>query len=78
MKHYCTFCNLPLALIRAHNLWSVHKACPRCRRVYCCWGRAAFLCETPAQYVPLPLVFLEAVPHRAPGLIPGPHCRGLL
>jgi hypothetical protein len=78
MTHRCTMCDLPLLLIRAHNLWSVHKACPRCRRVYSCWGAKAFLCETPAQYVPLPLVFVEAVPGQTFRTIPGPACRGLL
>jgi hypothetical protein len=78
MIHHCAICDVPLALIRAHNLWSVHKACPRCHRVYSCWGRAAFVCETPAVYVPLPLVFLEAIPRTRVPMIPGPQCRGLL
>lgn len=78
MKHYCTHCRRRLELIVAHNLWSVHKACPFCKRIYTTWGAQVFQCETPALHVPLPLRFLEHVVGPIGNVIPGPHHRGLL
>lgn len=78
MIHYCHRCEGKLALILAHNLWSVHKACPKCGIIYTCWGARTFPCETPALHVPLPLVFADRVTIEFRRPIPGPNHRGLL
>jgi len=78
LKHWCPRDGFCLKKILAHNLYSVHKACPKCGIIYTTWGTGVYICETPALHVPLPLVFIEAVEVHFRRMIPGPQHRGLL
>lgn len=74
----CPHCKNVIVRVLSHNLWTVHKACLWCDRLYVVFRDGVYDCQTPQTCAPRPWLVVEPLPPYPRPVQPGPQGMGLL